>query len=192
MPPKVAAAPVGPVGKKITVAVTVSKPFDEKDLLTTDPDGNPLPPSTHGVRLRTFATWAECAMLSPLFGDRAGGLGWRAEEVAETTASPRQKRSTSSFSFVFGKEVKGIDQIRSFHEDAGLYFVFSHVKEQTIEIANLFHIDCSSFLLYNNEIQLHRKVFGDYEVDIKLSIEEPLSDWDELLPLEPVVLRLKK
>lgn len=212
MPPKVAPTPAAPVGKKVTVAVNVTKPHHDKDLAVTDADGNPLPPPMQGVRLRIFASWVDCAMLTPLFGDRNTGLGWKeihnhqhttdnhasvseqkGMEHEEHQASPRNKRVSSSFSVQFGKELKEQDQIRHFHDDAALYFVFSYVHEDgKVDIVNIFTIDCSSFLFYTQDLQVHRKVFEDYEVDLKVNIEEPFANWNDMLALQPVVLRLKK
>ncbi len=208
MPPKV--APVAaPVGKKISVTVKVSKPADYED-------GKEQAP-TKGLRMRAFTTWPDSisAVTTPMFGEKDGPFAWK-EDGGSTKTSPVPSASNSpmkppvegesapsssstvgklvsTMQYNFVRDIKDDEGVRNFHDEAGIYFTFQYVDTKTAKIVNLFYVDCSIFLVdCSQPIQLHRRVYEKYEVDITVSMEETFKTWNDLLPLNPLVIRLKR
>jgi hypothetical protein len=209
MPPK-AAPVVTPVGKKISVTVKVSKPADFEDGIEQAP--------TKGLRMRAFTIWPDTpsAITTPMFGEKDGPFAWKDESTTSSSRSPsqansptkpsnedetatgdsnssRSSRLVSTMQYSFAREIKDNDAIRAFHEESGIYFTFQYVDTTSLKIVNLFYIDLSCFLVdCHQPIQLHRKVYEKYEVDITIAMEETFQTWNDLLLLNPVMLRLKR
>jgi hypothetical protein len=204
MPPKVAPPVVGPAGSSaatasgtsITVKVRVFKPMDH--------EGGVEQPATKGIRLRAFTTWprSHSAVTTPIFGELNGSMAWTPATVVDnnevdssgaTRIANHTDKLVSTVEYSFRKEINGQEELRDFHQNSGIYFVFSRLDGSRVELVNAFHVDCGVFLVDSAQsLTLCRHVHGRYDTEITVSIEHPLMGWKDLLALQPVLLRLKR
>lgn len=200
MPPKVAApaaaaaaATAAPISqtKNCLGLVKVSKSafFSSKGSIqmegtTSEPQRPPSQPlQTEGLRLRVFSSWTNCSFTTPIFGTK-DSPPWAYD--ADTD------RFQISFSFHFDSEIVGEEKLKSFHSNPGIYCVIFHVDSKRLLPVDLIYLDCSGFLVEQSTIKVERTVLNDYQVAILVGNEKPLMKWADLLPLEPVVLTMRR
>lgn len=180
MPPKPnpAAAPANE-NKNFTVDIIVTK----KNTEGTSVPGQISPRGpTSGIRLRTFSSWGENCLTTPIFG--SDSLPW--------VVNPESQVASLVIQYKFDVELTDDDQLRAFHLDPGMYFLFTYITESSIKPVDLFHIDCSLTLMQETNYHLHRSIYdGMYNVEIKISNLKAIKTQESLIALEPIVFSVK-
>jgi hypothetical protein len=163
--------------KNFSIALVISKKNEEAASVPVSPRA-----LTSGIRLRTFSSWGDSCLTTPLFGSES--LPWVKNEENQTNEVKIQ--------FQFDTECADNDQLRAFHSDPGIYFLFSHVNETTIKPVDFLHIDCSFSLIRAHKFTLSRTIYNDsYQVEITVTNSKPIRSLQGLVPLEPMVFSIK-
>lgn len=189
MPPKQQAPVASTTPKNFTIRCKVDKvvipPSPVVDPVAIPVESvPPVPLPVDGLRLRIFSSWCNISVTTPILGTK--------DSPAWTPDADNDTIKSINFTYQFDAEVTvAHDKLNSFHSDANIYCFAFYVSPVGLKPLGFLVLDCSAFLIDSTTLHLHKSLSEDYSVLFSVSNEKSLLSWEQLIPLEPVVLTIK-
>ena len=130
------------------------------------------------INVRIFSEWLPCSFTTPNFGEEEN-LPWKENEDG---------LMSSTFITNVDCDISNPEKMQLFNEKPGIYAV---VLGDNAPFGFSF-VDCSSFAIEACTSSARHSQLGDYELNISVSIDKPLLSLTDVIPLEPLVLDIKR